>query len=96
MYQQPPQIDAMTAVLAMAVCDLLVNERARFRTVLELLETKGLLSSAEVDEAIRSKRPLSPEEAENESQIVLKMLQERMMARSQQMALQFGPTGPPQ
>lgn len=76
----------MTAVLATAVWDLLVNERARFRAVLELLETKGLVSSAEV-EAIQSTRPLSPKEAENESQTLVRALQGRMTARSQQLAL---------
>ena len=80
----------------MAVCDLLVAERAKLNAVLGLLERKGLLSSAEVSEAIQSIASLPSALAGADWQILQQRIQERMAARLQELILHSGQAGPTQ
>ncbi len=90
---QLPPLEITTAALAMAFCDLLAEEHAKFIAVLELLERKGLLQPDEVRERIQSIPALAPESVEADSQILQQKLRERMARRFQEMLLHLGPTG---
>ena len=93
---EPPSADLTTIALAMAVCDLLVNERAKFMAVLKLLERKGLVSGAELSETMKSIASLPPESTQADWQRIQAKLQERMGIRFQELLLHTGTTGPPQ
>jgi hypothetical protein len=93
---EPPPMDITTIALAMAVCDLLVTERAKLKAVIELLERKGLLSTSEVSEAMQSIASLPPESAGADWQRLQQRLQERMAIRFQELVLHSGKIGPTQ
>jgi hypothetical protein len=88
-----PPTDMITASLAMAVCDLLVIERAKLNAAFNVLERKGLLSPAEMRETIQSIDSLSAESAEADWHKLQQKLQERMAVHFQELMLHFGPTG---
>jgi len=88
-----PRVDVTTVALALAVCDLLVTERARFRAVLGLLERKGVVSSRELSETFQSIDSGPPELTAADIETLQKAIRERMRVRLQEMALHLGPTG---
>jgi hypothetical protein len=82
-----PPMDAATAALAIATCDLLVAERAKLTAVLQRFERKGLLTSNEIREVNQSIALLPPELADADSEYLQRKLQERMTARFQEILL---------
>ena len=88
-----PPMDVITVSIAMAVCDILVVERAKLNAALNVLERKGLLSLAEVRETIQSIDSLPAESMEADWHKLHQRLQERTAIRFQELTLQFGPTG---
>ena len=80
----------------MAVCDLFLNEQAKVKALIELLIQKGLVTPAEIDEAMKSIGSIAPEKVAEDSQWLQQFLQHRMEARFQELLLHAGPTGPTQ
>ena len=89
-----PSMDLLTASLAIAVCDLLISETAKVKAIVQLLERKGLLSSAEIREAIQSIASLPPEVVEAESQRLQEKIRERMTTRLQELMRHMTSSGP--
>jgi len=89
-------MDPLIASLAMSVCDLLVTERAKFNATLQLLQQKGLLTSAEIGETIRSIESLAPELVAEDFDRLQRRVQQRMEVRLQELLLHSLPSGPTQ
>ena len=78
---QLSSVQLQIGALTNAVCDLLANERLNFDAILRLLERKGVVSSAELHEAIQSTSELAPESVAEEIRIVANDMRERVMVR---------------
>ncbi len=89
-------MDPLSTAVAIAVCDLIGNEVAKLRAVLALLEKKGLVSSAELNEAIQSIQTLPLESVQDISNTLQEAMRARIAQRYQEMILLFGKQGPPQ
>lgn len=83
----PSAYDVQVMALTLAVCDLLATERAKFEALLQLLEKKRILLEPEFDAALQAISELPPEKSQEDWHILFEKMQERVMARSQELVL---------
>jgi hypothetical protein len=89
---KPTEVSMTTAALAMAACDLLVIERAKFRALIQLLAGKQLVSPAELSESLYTIAPPSQESLPADWNKLYDSLVSQMAIRLQQ--LKAHPTSP--
>ena len=92
---KPPPLDATTAALAMALCDLILMERAKVTAIVGVLQDKGLLTASDMHEATEAIATLDREGPGEDWLRMQLALQERMAMRFHEVMLQFGKSGGP-